>query len=138
MKTSSTPALEEGEEMDLDKTAGYALMTGKAIPEEGITDIVVTDGVLTLGFAWGNQSQAFFEYVNILLTGAASGFDYAKAYESAAAGIETLEGTPAAKVRAIQLFDLNGRRLSKSQKGITIVKKVMSDGSIKTEKVIVK
>ena len=138
VKTSSTPALEEGEEMDLDKTAGYALMTGKAIPEEGITDIVVTDGVLTLGFAWGNQSQAFFEYVNILLTGAATGFDYAKAYESAAAGIETLEGTPAAKVRAIQLFDLNGRRLSKSQKGITIVKKVMSDGSIKTEKVIVK
>ena len=138
VKTSSTPALEEGEEMDLDKTAGYALMTGKAIPEEGITDIVVTDGVLTLGFAWGNQSQAFFEYVNVLMTGAATGFDYAKAYEEVAAGIETLEGTPAAKVRAIQIFDLNGRRLSKAQKGITIVKKVMSDGSIKTEKVIVK
>ena len=138
VKTSSTPALEEGEEMDLDKTAGYALMTGKAIPEEGITDIVVTDGVLTLGFAWGNQSQAFFEYVNVLLTGAATGFDYAKAYEEVAAGIETLEGTPAAKVRAIQIFDLNGRRLSKAQKGVTIVKKVMSDGSIKTEKVIVK
>ena len=138
VKTSSTPALEEGEEMDLDKTAGYALMTGKAIPEEGITDIVVTDGVLTLGFAWGNQSQAFFEYVNVLMTGAATGFDYAKAYEEVAAGIETLEGTPAAKVRAIQIFDLNGRRLSKAQKGVTIVKKVMSDGSVKTEKVIVK
>lgn len=138
VKTSSTPALEEGEEMDLDKTAGYALMTGKAIPEEGITDIVVTDGVLTLGFAWGNQSQAFFEYVNVLLTGAAKGFDYAKAYEEIAAGIETLDATPAAKVRAIQIFDLNGRRLSKAQKGVTIVKKVMSDGSVKTEKVIVK
>ena len=138
VKTSSTPALEEGEEMDLDKTAGYALMTGKAIPEEGITDIVVTDGVLTLGFAWGGQSQAFFEYVNVLLTGAAKGFDYAKAYEEIAAGIETLDATPAAKVRAIQIFDLNGRRLSKAQKGITIVKKVMSDGSVKTEKVIVK
>ena len=72
------------------------------------------------------------------MTGAASGFDYAKAYEDAAAGIETLEGTPAAKVRAIQIFDLNGRRLTKAQKGITIVKKVMSDGSIKTDKVIVK
>ena len=138
VKTSSTPALEEGEEMDLDKTAGYALMTGKAIPEEGITDIVVTDGVLTLGFAWGNQSQAFFEYVNVLLTGAAKGFDYTKAYEEIAAGIETLDATPAAKVRAIQIFDLNGRRLSKAQKGVTIVKKVMSDGSVKTEKVIVK
>ena len=62
--------------------------------------------------------------------------NYAKALETV--GIETLEGTLAAKVRAIQLFDVNGRRLSKAQKGITIVKKVMSDGSIQTEKVIVK
>ena len=72
------------------------------------------------------------------MTGAATGFDYAKAYEEVAAGIETLEATPAAKVRAIQLFDMNGRRVAKAQKGITIMKKVMSDGSIKTEKVIVK
>jgi hypothetical protein len=71
------------------------------------------------------------------MTGAAN-VDYAKAYEDIAAGIETLEGTPAAKVRAIQLFDLNGRRVMKAQKGITIVKKVMSDGSVKTEKVVIK
>jgi hypothetical protein len=65
--------------------------------------------------------------------------DYSALYtEAAAAGIETLEGTPAAKVRAIELFDLNGRRVMKAQKGLNIVKKVMSDGSVKTEKVIVK
>ena len=72
------------------------------------------------------------------MTAPASDFNYALAYEAVAAGIETLEAAPAAKVRAIQLFDLNGRRLGKAQKGVTIVKKVMSDGSIKTEKVIVK
>ena len=41
-------------------------------------------------------------------------------------------------MRAIQLFDLNGRRLTKAQKGITIVRKLMSDGSVKTEKIVMK
>jgi hypothetical protein len=78
------------------------------------------------------------EWVKVLMTAPANNFNYVLAYESIAAGFETLEGTPAAKVRAIQLFDLNGRRVMKAQKGINIVKKVMSDGSVKTEKVIVK
>ena len=70
------------------------------------------------------------------MTGAASGFDYAKAYEDAAAGIETLEGTPAAKVRAIELYDINGRRVAKAQKGLVIMKQIMSDGSVRTRKVV--
>ena len=139
VKTSDTPAVEEGAEINKDVNyAGYADMDNKNIPTDGIQNIVVTDGILTLGFAWGGQSQAFFEYVNVLMTGPAN-VDYAALYaDAAAAGIETLEGTPAAKVRAIELFDLNGRRVAKAQKGLTIVKKVMSDGSVKTEKVIVK
>jgi hypothetical protein len=84
-----------------------------------------------------DNGQYFFDKVKIYLTGKAVGFDYAKALDDLA-GIETLEGTPAAKVRAIELFDLNGRRVMKAQKGLNIVKKVMSDGSVKTEKVIVK
>ena len=139
VKTSETPAVEEGAELDRDVNyAAYLDMDSKNIPSDGIQNIVVTDGVLTLGFAWGGNSQAFFEYVNVLMTAPAN-VDYAALYtEAAAAGIETLDATPAAKVRAIQLFDINGRRVVKAQKGINIVKKVMSDGSIKTEKVIVK
>jgi hypothetical protein len=139
LKTSETPAVEEGAELDKNVNyAAYLDMSSKSISSDGIQNIEVTDGVLTVGFAWGGQSQAFLEYVNVLMTGPAKGYNYVLAYESAAAGIETLEGTPAAKVRAIQLFDINGRRVAKAQKGLTIVKKVMSDGSIKTEKVIVK
>ena len=139
VKTSETPAVEEGAELDKNVNyAAYLDMSSKNIPSEGIQNIEVTDGVLTVGFAWGGQSQAFLEYVNVLMTGAAN-VDYSALYtEAAAAAIETLEGTPAVQVRAIQLFDLNGRRVAKAQKGITIVKKVMSDGSVKTEKVIVK
>ena len=135
--TSETPAVEEGAEFDVNvNAAGWAQVDNSGWDRE-VTDIVVTDGVLTLGFKSGSTSQPFLEWVKVLMTGAAN-VDYAKAYEDIAAGIETLEGTPAAKVRAIQLFDLNGRRVMKAQKGINIVKKVMSDGSVKTEKVIVK
>ena len=113
---------------------------GQSIPSLNIEipDVVITDGKLTLGVQAGGSSHVFFDKVQVVLTAPATGFDYSAAYETEAAGIETLEGTPAAKVRGIQLFDLNGRRLSKAQKGITIVKKVMSDGSIQTEKVVVK
>ena len=135
--TSETPAVEEGAEFDVNvNAAGWAQVDNSGWDRE-VTDIVVTDGILTLGFKSGSTSQPFLEWVKVLMTGAAN-VDYAKAYEDIAAGIETLEGTPAAKVRAIQLFDLNGRRVMKAQKGINIVKKVMSDGSVKTEKVIVK
>ena len=137
VKTSDTPVAGEGEEEQFAKTAACPSI-GQSFPYDNtvIEDVVVTDGILTIGVNGGPSSHTFFSQVTLLLTGPATGFDYAAAYE--AAGIETLEGTPAAKVRAIQLFDLNGRRVAKAQKGITIVKKVMSDGSIRTEKVIVK
>ena len=136
VKTSATP---EGETA----AAITASRIGQAFPvaTEGglgaitITDIVVTDGILTLGANACDGSHTFFNEVRVILTAPAPGFDYGKAYEEA--GIEKLDAS-AIKVNAIQLFDLNGRRLSKAQKGITIVKKVMSDGSVKTEKVIVK
>ena len=136
--TSETPAVEEGAEFDVNvNAAGWAQVDNSGWDRE-VTDIVVTDGILTLGFKSGSTSQPFLEWVKVLMTAPANNFNYVLAYESVAAGIETLEGTPAAKVRAIQLFDLNGRRVMKAQKGINIVKKVMSDGSVKTEKVIVK
>jgi hypothetical protein len=70
------------------------------------------------------------------MTGAAAGFDYANAYnEYVETGIET---TKAGTVRAIELFDLNGRRLSTATRGVTIVKKYMSDGTVRTEKVVKK
>jgi hypothetical protein len=34
------------------------------------------------------------------------------------------------------MFDLNGRRISSARKGLVIVKKVMSDGTVKTQKVV--
>ena len=42
------------------------------------------------------------------------------------------------RVRAIELFDLNGRRVTSAQRGVTIIRKYMSDGTVRTEKVMKK
>lgn len=142
-KTSETEEPAEGEAADRDLNFA-ATATIEAAKHHGLseysmdlehklTDITVTDGKLTIGFYYGNDSQYFFGDAKLTLTGAAAGFDYGKAVEDLSTGIEN----PAtAKVRALQLYDLNGRRIVTAQKGIQIVKKMMSDGTIKTQKVI--
>jgi hypothetical protein len=99
-----------------------------------IEDITVTDGQLTIGVNAGDGSHTFFNEVRILMTAPVAGFDYAKAYID---GIDDV-ATEASKVRAIELYDLNGRRISKARQGVVLVKKQMSDGTIRTEKVIKK
>ncbi len=142
-KTSETEEPAEGEAADRDLNFA-ATATIEAAKHHGLseysmdlehklTDITVTDGKLTIGFYYGNDSQYFFGDAKLTLTGAAAGFDYGKAVEDLSTGIKN----PAtAKVRALQLYDLNGRRIVTAQKGIQIVKKMMSDGTVKTQKVI--
>ena len=138
-KTSQTPVAGEGEEEQFAATADCPGI-GQSFPYDNVVldNVLVTDGVLTIGVNGGPSSHTFFSQVTLLLTGPASGFDYGKAYEDVLAAIRSLDDSESASVRAIQLFDLNGRRLTKAQKGITIVRKLMSDGSVKTEKIVVR
>jgi hypothetical protein len=128
-KTSATPEGEDGQTTDV-------IGIGQSFPyvNLAIEDVVVTDGVLTIGANGGASSHTFLNDVRLLMTGKADGFDYGKAYDEVMTGVEPT--TKTAKVRAIQLFDLNGRRISTAKKGIVIIQKQMSDGTIKTEKVI--
>ena len=48
--------------------------------------------------------------------------------------VETLEAQPA----RVEFYSVGGSRISKPGKGIAIMKKVMSDGSVKVQKVIIK
>ena len=94
--------------------------------------IPVVDGFLTLGIQFAGDAQYFFQHARLTLIGAAENFDYEKAKTG-------IEATPApAKVRAIQVYDLNGRRMIKTHKGLQIVKKQMTDGTVRVEKVVVK
>jgi len=99
-------------------------------------DVEITDGRLDLGIQFKRgtgTTQYMFDRVKLYLTGAVPGYNYADEYEQIKTGVNTAK---TAKVRAIEVYDLNGRRIQKAQKGLNIVKRVMSDGSVKTDKVV--
>ena len=99
-------------------------------------DIVVVDGQVTFGVNAGSSSHTFFNDVRILMSGAAAGVDYQQAYNDY---VETgIEAPKATTVRGIELYDLNGRRITSARQGVVIVKKYMSDGTVRTEKVVKK
>ena len=100
-----------------------------------IENLLVTDGILTFGVQAGASSHVFFNDVQLLLTAPAAGFDYGKAYADAETGIDATMIRPAT-VRTVEVFDLNGRRVNATSKGIFIMRKQMDDGTIRTEKVV--
>ena len=132
VKTSATPAGEYADSI-------ASPVIGQAFPNLNIEtkQVVVADGMLTIGVVGGPSSHTFFESVQLLICGADETTDYAGAYEEIVQGIETTVTAPA-QVLGIELYDLNGRRITKAQKGIVIMRKFMSDGSIKVEKILKK
>lgn len=136
VKVSDTPAPEVDEETgepveEFDPeihTAGVTIST-----QDPIMDIEVVDGKLTIGYHYGKKSQAFLEDAWIYMTSPIAGHNYAEDYKNFTDFVETAK---TAKVRAIEVYDLNGRRLVNAKKGINIVKKVMSDGTVKTQKIV--
>lgn len=159
-KTSDTAPVNEGEEEDRDLNfaatrtivyggqfnmdhpinLGYAEVadgeTGFISTEDGeFFGIPVTDGQLTLGIHFAGDGQFFFQHARLTLVAPADKFDYATAYNTV---VTSIDEAAAPKVRALQVYDLNGRRMIKANKGLQIVKKQMSDGSVRVEKVIVK
>ncbi len=131
-KTSETPEGEDGQ-------TGECPGIGQSFPYANavIENIVVLDGVITIGVNAGPSSHTFFNDVRLLLSGAASGFDYGQAYNEAVDVIDE-KVAKSATVRAVELYDLNGRRIATARKGVMIVKKYMSDGTVRIEKVIKK
>ena len=118
VKTTETPAVEEGMEVNPDVNyAGYAQVDNTTWDRE-ISNIVVKDGVLTLGFISGTVSQPFLEEVHLALTGKAEGFDYAKAYGETETGIENVK---VAKVNDGVIYNLAGQKVNKSFKGLVIM-----------------
>ena len=106
-----------------------------------LTNIPVADGILTIGVNAADGSHTFFNEVRLYINLPYEGFDYASELatvnEMIESGIESKTVAPA-KVRALELYDLNGRRIVSASRGIAIVKKYMSDGTVRIEKVIKK
>lgn len=134
-KVSDTPSPEVDEETGATEDFDPELHTVGYTTDQSnlLTDIEVLDGKLTVGYHYGKKSQAFLQDVSIFLTAPAEGFDYADAYQKFVTGVDAAK---TAKVRGIELYDLNGRRVNSARKGLVIVKKVMSDGTVQTTKVV--
>ena len=136
VKTSDTFAAEEGEEeqfaasIPLEFWGDYA--SNHDCPIENVT---VTDGILTIGVNFGPNAQFEFDRVKLYLTAPAD-VDYASLYNDFITGVEA--PAQSATVKAVELYNLDGRRITTARQGIVIVKKVMSDGTVRTEKVIKK
>ena len=138
IKTSDTPAAEEGEEEQFAQKIDLAYWGQYQGHHDNVFDpIVVTDGILTLGVNFGPNSQYEFDKVKVYLSAPANGVDYAGLYNEFVTGVEGTTAQPAT-VKAIELYNLDGRRISTARQGIVIVKKVMSDGTVRTEKVVKK
>jgi methionine-rich copper-binding protein CopC len=139
VKTSDTLPVGEGETEDRDiNFAGTTDLQfwGQYVGNHDnlIQDVVVTDGILTIGVNFGKGAQYEFDYAKLYLYAPAKDYNYNDAFNRVVTSID--ENSKTAKVRALQLYDLNGRRIVTAQKGIQIVKKMMSDGTVKTQKVI--
>ena len=153
VKTSETPEVEpvgEGEDPnEEDRDLNFYATVGAEIIGQNfpyangngglvIEDVVVTDGQLTIGVNAGQDSHTFFNDVRLLLANKTN-FDYTTAYNEVVNEIETgVDNTREVRVRGVELFDLNGRRIVSANKGIQIVKKYMSDGTVRIEKVVKK
>ena len=139
-KTTETPAVEDG--LDEDRTLNFAGTAdcpniGQSFPKANtlIENVEVVDGVLTIGANAAQGSHTFFNDVRLLIAAPAKDFNYENAYKEVVDGVETVS---AATVRNIEVYDLNGRRMIAAPRGVSIVKKYMSDGTVRVQKVVVK
>ncbi len=71
VRTSESPVIEAGQYIDRDMDFATYL-TGSG----GTEEITVTDGQLTIGFYYGNQSQAFFDDIELRMIAPVEGYDY--------------------------------------------------------------
>lgn len=96
-----------------------------------IENIQVTDGQLAMGIHANATSHIFFNDVKVIMTAPVSGFDYNQAW---AEGVEDVVA-PVYPVHR-SYYDLYGRCIDAEYRGVVIVRDVMSDGSIRTRKLI--
>ena len=132
-KLSTTPAVEDGADVDMDVNFAGWCQVDNAGWSRDINGITVTDGQLTLGFTSGTVSQPFLESVSLAIVNVAEGVNYSTLLQEALSGVEIVDNTKT--VRRVEMFDLNGRRAI-AGKGLFIVRKTMDDGTTVTEKVI--
>ncbi|MGN1263251.1 MAG: hypothetical protein ACI4TW_04375, partial [Prevotella sp.] len=114
-----------------ENTKVVPVIAGSIEPTDNLSieNIVVTDGKLTIGFHMDSTDHTFLNNFHLIMKGIAPGYQYVN-------GIAEVAGET--KASRTEMYDLNGRRINNAARGIVIVKKTMTDGTVKVEKQIVK
>lgn len=103
---------------------------GEEAPADELLEIL--DGKLTIGaHAGATDSHIFINSFQIQLVGKSAAYDYAKGYTDDIKNVQS-------KLSNVTVYDINGRQMVRATKGVNIVKRTYSDGSVKVDKYIVK
>lgn len=94
------------------------------LPENNLSidNIVVTDGKLTIGAKDSVACYPTVEGFSIYMKAKAPNFDYAT-------NVESINDADKAMLKGVDYYDINGQRISKPTRGITITKWNYSDGT---------
>jgi hypothetical protein len=103
------------------------------IPENNLSidNITVTDGKLTIGAKDSIECFPTVEGFSLYMKAKAPNFDYAT-------DIKGINDVSNATLKSVDYYDINGRKISKQTRGITIIKWNYSDGSSVLNKKITK
>lgn len=107
------------------------VIAGSLEPKDNaaIENIVITDGKLTIGMHMDQADHTFLNAFHLIMKAPAEGYNYVD-------GIADVKDN--GTVSRIEMYDLNGRRIESAARGVVIVKKTMTDGTVVTEKKVVK
>lgn len=125
-----TSAMDEADTLHVSKIGQSFPTFSSEAQTRKFENVAITDGQLTIGAQAQGETHLFFNEVKLELTGYAEGFDYTNAIQGVS------ENTVANSIKAIESYDLSGRRVDSNTRGITIQKRTMSDGTVKAVKVV--
>lgn len=116
-----------------DMTTGQRFLTSEEIGPKYDSDVITFDYDGTSPF-----------YIGVANTNKEKGNDWTfvksfkLSYVKGTTGIENINGEKAGDVVSTKIYDINGVQYNSLKPGVNIVKSVMSDGSVKVRKVVVK
>lgn len=126
--TSNVSSARRDAELDAD---GNEVTVEGEEPTADAAPIEILDGKLTIGAHAGGNSHIFMNNFAIYLVG---GNKTAQSEEF----LTGLEKVNSNSLKNVVVYDINGRQVVRATKGVNIVKRTYSDGSVKVGKVLVK
>lgn len=116
------------------KDSVLAPVIGQTFPVSNLTfkDVEIVDGKLTIGVKAAGDAHTFANNFQLFLKNKSAKFDYATSIKG------VVDEKENATLKDVEYYDLNGRRVNGIVNGVTLIKKVYANGTVKVQKVLKK